>query len=102
MGNSVFEKKPPKHYVEGFVKYEYGLDTNPNFLSFISHGYSPYDAYRMLDLYAIEGMKYHFKEAMEEFDPETASEEELQECKECEAYIEKRIAEYNRQGDEAS
>lgn len=90
MGRNADIKKPPEQYVEGFVKYTPGIDTNPNLLDLILRGFSYEDADRILKLFAIEAVKYHLREAVEDGE---GSEEEIAEV---EAEIAKMIDNYNK------
>ena len=90
--SSFFKNKPPKEYIENFVEYTHGLDSTPEEIHFIMHGFTMREAQRMLDLISIERMKYILAEA--KFDGD-ATPEEVQFL---EAYIAERIEKYNRQG----
>ena len=89
MDNSIFSKKPPKEYIENFVKHIPGKDIRPELIDFVRHGYTLYDAQRMCDLLSIEALKYSLEEAKAQHE---ATEDEI---KEVESYIAERIAKYN-------
>ena len=93
MDKSFFEKKPPKHYEENFIKYINGLDTMPEYIHFILHGYSQWETERMLALIWIESFKYHFDDLVEQYNPSKA------EIAQYKAHIDELIKAYNEEGD---
>jgi len=83
-----FNKKPPEKYIENYIDYVYGLDSNPELIDFIMHGFSLRDADRMFYLIRIEGLKYQLGIMKKYGDPP-------EEIEMCERLIDDLIENYN-------
>lgn len=89
MNVDILKVKPPKLYEKGYIKYEEGLDIQPNWPKLMKHGYTFEEHLKLSKIFAIEGAKYTLKEAIED------NEISKDEIKEVEDLIERLIKEYN-------
>lgn len=90
MANNLFLKKPPKQYIENFIKYEPGFDTFPELIDFVLNGFTMEEAERMRSIFRIEKLKHTINEAEND---EDVSEEEINEGK---AILAEMISDYNK------
>ena len=68
MANNLFLKKPPKQYIENFIKYEPGFDTFPELVDFVLNGFTMEEAERMRSIFRIEKLKYRSDSAKSDED----------------------------------
>lgn len=85
----IFKMKPPKFYEEGLVTYKEGLDSVPELIEYIEHGFTLEEAEKMELLMRIESMKYHLKHLEKEHAGDV---DDLLKIKE---YIQSQIEVYN-------
>ena len=90
MKNNIFLMAPPKTYAEGLVTYQEGMDTAPELIEYINHGFSMEDAKKMELLIQIEAAKYHLELLKDDVD---VTEVDRLEAKE---YIKSLIETYNK------
>ena len=90
MANNLFLKKPPKQYIENFIKYEPGFDTFPETLDFVLNGFTMEEAERMRSIFRIEKLKYLIDSAKSD---EDIPEEEINEAK---TILAEMISNYNK------
>ena len=90
MKNDIFLVTPPKTYEDGLVTYHEGMDTVPELIEYINHGFSMEDAKKMELLMRIEAAKHHLELIK---DDAKVTESDLLEAKE---YIESLIETYNK------
>ena len=90
MKNNIFLMTPPKTYEEGLVTYQEGMDTVPELIEYINHGFSMDDAKKMELLMQIEAAKYHLELLKDDADVTEADRLEAKE------YIESLIETYNK------
>ena len=90
MANNLFLKKPPKQYIENFIKYEPGFDTFPELIDFVMNGFTMEEAERMRSIFRIEALRYQIDAAKND---EDISEEEINEGK---AILAEMISNYNK------
>lgn len=86
MKNKIFEIKPPKEYIEGLIEIDEGLDSIPELVDYLKHGFSMNEAKKMCVLLRIESMKHYLKSV----------EDSVGDVKQIEKEIESVIEEYNK------
>jgi len=89
MKNDLLDLKLPRKYKENIIQYTPMLDGAPEWIDFAEKGYSMNDYHKFTKLYAIESMKYHLNEAIEENEISKADALEAQKL------IDEAIQEYN-------
>ena len=90
MANNLFLKKPPKQYIENFIKYVPGFDTFPELIEFVQNGFTMEEAERMRSIFRIEKLKYLIDSAKSD---EDIPEEEINEAK---TILAEMISNYNK------
>lgn len=90
MRNNLFLKKPPKQYIDNFIKYAPGFDTFPELIDFVKNGFTLEEAERMRSIFRIEKIKYLIESAKSD---EDINDEEINEGKKILAAM---ISDYNK------